>query len=352
MKKPPLIKKQRLVHYAETYGGDFGVKMSRGLIRYGYQNNVAVINADAKNKTAEEVYGFGGNIPFVASLQEAMTYKPEALVMASGNSGGEIPEGAENVVKEAIQAGLDVYLSYHTFLSDDPEIKSLAQKHACNVIDLRKPPNDMHVLKGEILNAKSYICTTVGTSFSIGKMSTTLELRKSLKAKNVVAEFVATGQSGIMIEGWGTVIDAVPCDFATAEVTKLIQIVDGSDVILVEGQGSILNFDFSPVSIGILHGSCPDGLILCHRISEGADLKLMHKLIRHMMITHLNLLPFKPHRKFLGVSLNSSNISKEEYQTIRESLEAKFQVPVLDPFIEGTDRFADSLLKHKTKIGK
>ena len=69
-----------------------------------------------------------------------------------------------------------------------------------------------------------------------------------------------------MIEGWGIAVDAVVADFIAGAAERLV--LEGSknaDVVLVEGQGSINHPGYSGVTLGLLHGSCPDAMILCHQ---------------------------------------------------------------------------------------
>ena len=110
---------------------------------------------------------------------------------------------------------------------------------------------------------------TVGTDCNVGKMTAQLQLTRQLNERGVRTRFVATGQTGIMIEGWGIAVDAVVADFIAGAAERLV--LEGSrdaDVVLVEGQGSINHPGYSGVTLGLLHGSCPDALILCHQSSR------------------------------------------------------------------------------------
>ena len=85
----------------------------------------------------------------------------------------------------------------------------------------------------------------------------------------VRTRFVATGQTGIFIEGWGIAVDAVVADFiAGAAEWLVLEGAKNADIVMVEGQGSINHPGYSGVTLGLLHGSCPDAMILCHQASR------------------------------------------------------------------------------------
>ena len=93
-------------------------------------------------------------------------------------------------------------------------------------------------------------------------MTAQLQLVDKLNARGVKTRFVATGQTGIFIEGWGIAVDAVVADFIAGAAEQItVQGAKDADVVLVEGQGSINHPGYSGVTLGLLHGSCPDALI-------------------------------------------------------------------------------------------
>ncbi|HET6836470.1 MAG TPA: NAD-dependent epimerase/dehydratase family protein, partial [Gemmatimonadales bacterium] len=125
------------------------------------------------------------------------------------------------------------------------------------------------VASGAAKSVDPYVVLTVGTDCNVGKMTAQLQLTRKLNDAGLRTRFVATGQTGIMIEGWGIAVDAVVADFIAGAAERLVlQGAADADVILVEGQGSINHPGYSAVTLGLLHGSCPDALILCHQTTR------------------------------------------------------------------------------------
>ena len=77
--------------------------------------------------------------------------------------------------------------------------------------------------------------------------------------------FVPTGQTGIMIEGWGVSVDRVISDFVAGTAEWLVEQAEGmGDWIFVEGQGSLDHPAYSAVTLGLLHGTTPHAMVLAH----------------------------------------------------------------------------------------
>jgi uncharacterized NAD-dependent epimerase/dehydratase family protein len=244
-------------------------KTANSVIRYLPDRTVGVLDRQQAGMTVQQVLGFGGSIPVVGSMQDGLALKPSAVLIGIAPQGGRLPPEWRSWLAEALDAGCDLWSGLHTFLSDDPILAAKAKAQGRKIFDLRKPPSDLPVASGAAKTVDPYVVLTVGTDCNVGKMTAQLQLTQKLNAAGLRTRFVATGQTGIMIEGWGIAVDAVIADFIAGAAERLVlQGSEGADVVLVEGQGSINHPGYSAVTLGLLHGSCPDGLILCHQTTR------------------------------------------------------------------------------------
>src|SRR5215218_5351211 len=249
--------------------GDFAPmtsKTANSVIRYLPDRTVGVLDRQQAGMTVQQVLGFGGGIPVVGSIREGLALGPDAVLVGIAPLGGRLPEERRSWLAEALDAGCDLWSGLHTFLGDDPVLSAKAESGGRRIFDLRKPPSDLPVASGAAKEVEPYVVLTVGTDCNVGKMTAQLQLTRQLNAAGLRTRFLATGQTGIMIEGWGIAVDAVVADFVAGAAERLV--LQGSaeaDIVLVEGQGSINHPGYSAVTLGLLHGSCPDALILCHQ---------------------------------------------------------------------------------------
>ncbi len=157
----------------------------------------------------------------------------------------------------------------HTLLGDDPELAARAAAKGVRLFDLRRPPADLPVSNGRARLVDALVVLTVGTDCNTGKMTAQLELLRGLDARGIRTRFVPTGQTGILIAGWGIAVDAVVADFIGGAAERMVlEAAPGAEVVLVEGQGSLLHPGYSGVTLGLLHGACPSAMILCHKASR------------------------------------------------------------------------------------
>lgn len=259
-------------HYLILADGEFGPmtsKTANSIIRYLPDRVVAVLDRATAGKTVNDVLGFGGSTPVVGSMTEGLKRKPTAVLIGIAPQGGRLPPAWREWIGEAIDAGCDIWSGLHTFLNDDQGLVERARASGVRLLDLRRPPADLPVASGRAKTTEAFRVLTVGTDCNVGKMTAQLQLVKSLNDRGVRTRFVPTGQTGIMIEGWGIAVDAVIADFiAGAAETITLKGARDADVVLVEGQGSINHPGYSGVTLGLLHGSCPDAMILCHQSSR------------------------------------------------------------------------------------
>ncbi len=252
--------------------GDFGPmtsKTANSVIRYLPDRTVGVLDRSQAGRSVQDVLGFGGEMPIVASMTEGLALGPTAVLIGIAPQGGRLPEEWRNWLAEALDHGCDLWSGLHTFLGDDPLLAAKAATRGRKILDLRKPPADLPIAGGLAKEVDPLVVLTVGTDCNVGKMTAQLQITKKLNERGVRTRFVATGQTGIMIEGWGIAVDAVVADFIAGAAERLV--LEGSrdaDVVLVEGQGSINHPGYSGVTLGLLHGSCPEALILCHQSSR------------------------------------------------------------------------------------
>ena len=80
------------------------------------------------------------------------------------------------------------------------------------------------------------------------------------------AVMVPTGQTGMMIEGWGVAVDRVISDFTNGTVEWLVEQGEArGDWVIVEGQGSIDHPAYSAVTLGLIHGATPHAMVMVHK---------------------------------------------------------------------------------------
>ncbi len=258
--------RHRYVILAEGQFGEPGSKTAMGVIKYGREPVVAVLDSTRAGRDVSEWLGPEHAAPVVATLAEALRLGPTALLIGTAPQGGKIPPSWRSVISDAIVHGLDIVSGLHEFVSDDPEFASLAATHGVELIDHRRPPERHEVAMGRAHGPGKHVILMVGTDCAIGKMTVALELRRAAREAGLSTAFVPTGQTGIMIEGWGVSVDRVISDFINGTAEWLVeQAEEMGDWIFVEGQGSIDHPAYSAVTLGLVHGTTPEAMVLVHQ---------------------------------------------------------------------------------------
>ena len=322
-------------------------KTANQAIRYIPNEIVGVIDSRSAGKTAQKILGFDGDIPVFNNLQSSLFKNPNTLLIGVAPTGGKLPEQWREVIIEAIQNKLNIISGLHTLLSEDEELSTLAKSHNIILTDLRKIPKEYEVIsKGSWKTRKARTILTVGTDCNVGKMTASLELHRKCLQRGMQSDFVATGQTGILLSGRGIAIDSVVSDFVAGaiemEVDKRVE--EGKEIIHIEGQGSLTHQGYSSVTLGLVHGVMPDAMILVHHPSRKFDdygLSL-ENVSRFIQLHEQILSPFKP-SKVIGIAINTVNMSSQQILDAKKQLERETNLPVVDVLTSEISSFINIL---------
>lgn len=292
----------------------------------------------------------GGTVDLSLSdmtVQQAVKAGAKCLVVGIVNFGGTIASEWLPVLKSALEAGLDIAAGLHARLNDVPELHELAQKHGRKLYDIRQPVQNFNVGVGVKRTGKRLL--SVGTDCSVGKMYTSLAIEKELLMRGHAADFRATGQTGIFIVGTGVCVDAVVSDFISGAAESLSPDNDAGHWDIVEGQGSLSHPAYAGVTLGLLHGSQPDALVLCHDASRETledYLDFPIPEFGHCMDTYLAAASLtSPSVQFVGMSINTSKLDDTAAQQYLMRVEQEYGLPCCDPVRTGVTAIVDRMLK-------
>ena len=143
-----------------------------------------------------------------------------------------------------------------------PGLTAAAARRGRRLIDVRMPPPNIPIATGRKRCGKRLL--TVGTDCALGKKYTALALARAFAARGHAVDFRATGQTGILIAGGGMPMDAVVADFEAGAAEMLSPDAAPEHWDVIEGQGSLFHPAYAAVSLGLLHGSQPDVIVVCH----------------------------------------------------------------------------------------
>ena len=338
---------RRLVILTEGQWHVHNAKTAMGVVRYGTDRVVALLDSAIAGRNVAE-WMPGHDIPAVASLAEALAgrERPDTLLIGIAPTGGKLPDSWRATILEAIRAGLSVHSGLHTFLGDDPEFAAAAHLAGVEIVDHRRPPQRDETAVGRRHRPGSRVILTVGTDCAIGKMSVALELRKLALAAGDSAVFVPTGQTGMMIDGWGVAIDRVISDFVQGTVEWMVEEGESrGDWLIVEGQGSLDHPAYSSVTLGLIHGATPQAMVLVHKpglaehdfdhlpeasfpIARLPDFIALHETVAGLVAPSM----------VVGIALNTSLFPDEaEARRIIDWTETETGLPAADPVRFGAD---------------
>ena len=285
-------------------------------------------------------------VPRLSPL-EAARRGAGSIVVGVAPTGGVLPEHWQDDLEAALDAGLDAVSGLHTRLASLPRLVRAAARSGTRLVDVRNPAASYPVGSGRKRAGRRVL--TVGTDCALGKKYTALALTRALHAQGAAATFRATGQTGIMIAGSGIPMDALVSDFLAGAAESLSPDNEPAHWDVIEGQGSLFHPAYAAVTLGLLHGSQPDAVVLCHApervtIEEYPDYpipplpQVIDEYLRAGRLTNRDV-------RCVGVSINSSTLDDDQWQRYRHRLEQELQLPVCDPMRGGVDAIASALLE-------
>jgi uncharacterized NAD-dependent epimerase/dehydratase family protein len=337
---------RRLVILAEgALDYHFG-KTAISLIRYRPDEVVAVIDSANAGQKAGHVLGLSSTAPVVSDIEDAIQFGPTELLLGIAPRGGDLPQDWRRQILSAIGHGLHVTSGLHSMLSDDAEFVSAARRRGVRLNDVRRSPESLDVATMRARRPGSHVITFVGSDCAVGKMTAALEMCASAQKSGLNAAFVATGQTGIMLEGSGIAIDRVIGDFMAGATEKLV--VDASeraDWVFVEGQGSLLHPGYSGVTLALLHGSLPDAMVLVHRAGQVAidEYDVPIPPLSRVVEIYEEAASWIRAAPVAAIALNTRHLGEEQARQAVEATERSTGLPATDPIRFGAHKLMEAV---------
>ncbi len=341
---------RRLIILTEGHTEPITGKTASCVLRYRPEEVVALLDSTQAGRTTQELLGVGGATPIVGRLDEAAG--ANTLMIGIAPSGGRVPPAWRSVILEAIGRGMDVVSGLHEFIGNDAEFAAAAAKSGAKIVDVRKN-NERDVAHRQGLREECLRIHTVGQDCCVGKMLVAVELANALKAEGHDAKFIATGQTGILVEGDGVPIDCVVSDFVNGAIEKQVLANQHHEILVVEGQGSLAHPKYSAVTLGLLHGCAPHGMIMCYEAGRegvhGMEYWPMKSLpeLRDVYEAMANLMG--PSR-VIGVGINSRRLGDKQAADERRRVSDELGLPACDVLRDGPDELVQAIVAMKPAL--
>lgn len=279
------------------------------------------------------------------SLEEAVAAGARTLLIGVANRGGRIAETSQAILLRALELGLDIASGLHNRVADIPAVREAAGRLGRRLFDVRHPSRSFEIGTGVRRPGKRLL--TVGTDCSVGKMFTALALEKAMRARGIDADFRATGQTGVLIAGSGVSIDAVVSDFVSGAVEWLAPANHPDHWDIIEGQASLFHPSYAGVTLGLVHGSQPDVMVLCHEPTRAHMRGLPHRpvpgikesIAAHEAAARLT----NPSARVIGISINTAALGHAEAERELWLTEDTIGLPTVDALRTGVGALVDCL---------
>jgi len=358
-KKRKIDQKKTALVYCENQFGSVDGKTAAALVRHSeIYTVVGVIDSSLAGKDAGEELGEEkSGIPIFANLDDALSKLseiPNCYIYGKAPLDTYISAKERFLILEAMEKGMDIINGLHQFFSEDSEFVKTAAQNNIQIKDIRKPPQlkDLHVFTGQISKVNVPVIAVLGTDCACGKMTTAVELNKTLNNHGIKSVLVATGQTSLMQGAmYGVSTDALISQFMIGEIeNSVIQAFDNEspDIILVEGQSAVSHPAFIS-SLGILKGSMPDGIILQHPPARKFRCDFPH-LAMPTVESEIKLIEAISQARVMAITLSHENLADEDILKVIAEYEKQFQLPTTDVLSHGCQKLVQTLFNHFPKL--
>ncbi|MDH5457799.1 MAG: DUF1611 domain-containing protein [Nitrospinota bacterium] len=353
-------KKTALVYCEKQFGLADG-KTASALARHSeIYSVVGIIDSSLAGKDAGEELGEEkSGIPIFANLKDALSKLaevPDCYIYGKAPLDTYISVEERLLILEAMKKGMDIINGLHQFFSEDPEFIHMAAQSDIQIKDIRKPPllKNLHVFTGRISKVDIPVIAVLGTDCACGKMTTAVELNRTLNNLGIKSVLVGTGQTSLMQGAkYGISTDALINQFVVGEIENSVMQAftnENPDIILVEGQSAVSHPAFMS-SLGILKGSMPDGIILQHPPARTFRCDFPD-LPMPTVESEIKLIEAISKTKVLAIALSHENLTAEEILGIVVDYEKRFQLPTTDVLSHGCRKLVQTLTKHFPKLNR
>ncbi len=358
-KKRKIDQKKTALVYCENQFGSVDGKTAAALVRHSeIYTVVGVIDSSLAGKDAGEELGEEkSGVPIFANLDDALSKLseiPNCYIYGKAPLDTYISAEERFLILEAMEKGMDIINGLHQFFSEDSEFVKTAAQNNIQIKDIRKPPQlkDLHVFTGQISKVNVPVIAVLGTDCACGKMTTAVELNKTLNNHGIKSVLVATGQTSLMQGAmYGVSTDALISQFMIGEIeNSVIQAFDNEspDIILVEGQSAVSHPAFMS-SLGILKGSMPDGIILQHPPARKFRCDFPH-LAMPTVESEIKLIEAISQARVMAITLSHENLADEDILKVIAEYEKQFQLPTTDVLSHGCQKLVQTLFNHFPKL--
>lgn len=336
-------------------------KTAHGLVRFTERYDIiAVIDSNYAGKDAGEVLdGKKKGIIISASVDNALDYarskgiQPTEMLVGLAPDGGKMPPDALNDIRKAIRNGLNIVSGLHDFLSENPSVVDLAKKHQVSLLDIRRPPgrDQLHFFSGKIEQVNCLKLAVLGTDSALGKRTTAWILVHGLQKAGYKAEMIGTGQTA-WLQGaeYSIVMDSLVNDFVSGEIEHAVFSAwqdKNPDVIIIEGQGSLLNPAY-PGGFEILAAGRPDYVILQHA-PRRIEYDGFPGYIIHPLDHQINALEVISGKKVIAITINHEAMDPDEIPAECDKIAKETGLPCFDVLTmggEGITRVLEKYIKN------